>query len=119
MPFQKGHKLSTGRPKKIKTQVKDWIEAHPYAVAELMQVLYEEGIKGDREAATYIIDRVKGRPKQAIDQTIKGQILITPDMRALAARELIETKAEETKLLSIDKEGDATIKEEDARTQEG
>lgn len=100
MPFEKGHKLSKGRPKKVKTQVKDWIEAHPYAVAELMQVLYEEGIKGDREAATYIIDRVKGRPKQAIDTKVSGQILITPDMRALAAKELIELKAEEAKLLN-------------------
>ncbi len=104
MPFEKGNKLGKGRPKKVRVQVKDWIEAHPYAVAELMQVLYEEGIKGDREAATYIIDRVKGRPKQAIDQTIKGQILITPDMRALAAREMIEARANETKLLE---EGDA------------
>ena len=107
MPFEKGNKLGKGRPKKIKAQVKDWIEAHPYAVAELMQVLYEQGIDGDAEAAKYIIDRVKGRPKQAIDQTVRGQILITPDMRALAARELIEIKAEETKLLSIDKEDDA------------
>ena len=109
MTFQKGHKLSTGRPKKVKAQVKDWIEAHPYAVAELMQVLYEEGIKGDREAATYIIDRVKGRPKQAIDTKVSGQILITPDMRALASRELLETKQEETKLL------DATEQSKDTR----
>ena len=100
MPFEKGNKLGKGRPKKIKAQVKDWIEAHPYAVAELMQVLYEQGIEGDREAATYIIDRVKGRPKQAIDQTVKGQILITPDMRALAAKEMLELEAEETKLLN-------------------
>ncbi|KKL94512.1 hypothetical protein LCGC14_1863990 [marine sediment metagenome] len=109
MPFQKGHKLSKGRPPKIKKQVKDWIQAHPYAVAELMQVLYEQGIDGDREAATYIIDRVKGRPKQAIDQTIKGQILITPDMRALAVREMLEVKADEAKLL----EGEYAVQEQD------
>ena len=108
MPFQKGHKLSKGRPKSKKTQVKDWIQAHPYAVAELMQVLYEQGIEGDREAATYIIDRVKGRPKQAIDQKVTGQILITADMRAVAAREMLEVNAEETRLLKEGKDAQGT-----------
>lgn len=106
MPFEIGNKLGKGRPKKPKAQVKDWIESHPYAVATLMQVLYEKGIEGDREAATYVIDRVKGRPMQQIDQRVKGEILITPDMRALAAREMLEIREEETKLLN------APIKEE-------
>ena len=71
-----------------------------------------EGTVKDRlqyEAAIGIKDTVMGKPKQAIDQTITGNLTITPDMRLLAARELLEIKAEETKLL----EGDyATIEEE-------
>lgn len=73
MPFQKGNTLGkAGRPKKVKTQVKDWIKAHPFAVSALMQSLYDEGIKGDREAAIYIIDRIKGKPTQQTALDISG-----------------------------------------------
>lgn len=99
MPFQKGHKFGKGRPKKIQTQVKDWAKEHPYAVAELMQALYDKGIQGDAESAKYVIDRIKGKPKQQTDIDIKGQVLITPDMRVLAAKEMLEIKVEESKLL--------------------
>ncbi len=63
MKFQKGNKLGKGRPRKVITQVKDWVKNHPYAVDALMAVLYEQGIKGDRESAMYVIDRIKGKPK--------------------------------------------------------
>lgn len=63
MKFQKGNKFGKGRPPKLKTQVKDFIKEHPYAVETLMTTLYEKGIQGDREAAMYIIDRIKGKPK--------------------------------------------------------
>lgn len=64
--FKKGHKGGPGRPPKLQTQVKDFIKEHPYAVETLMTTLYEKGIKGDREAAMYIIDRIKGKPKATI-----------------------------------------------------
>lgn len=67
MPFQKGNKLSKGRPKKTKTQVKDFIKAYPYAVETLMQTLYKKGIKGDIEAAKYVVDRIQGKPKAQTD----------------------------------------------------
>ena len=70
--FQPGNKLGKGRPPKLKTQVKDFIKEHPYAVETLMLTLYEMGIKGDREAAMYIIDRVKGKPKSQTDINIEG-----------------------------------------------
>ena len=63
MPFQKGRQKTGGRGKGFKTQVKDFIKEHPYAVETLMLTLYEQGVKGDREAAMYIIDRIKGKPK--------------------------------------------------------
>lgn len=63
MKFQKGNKFGKGRPPKLKTQVKDFIKEHPYAVETLMTTLYEMGIEKDREAAMYIIDRIKGKPK--------------------------------------------------------
>ncbi len=31
------------------------------AVAELFQVLYEKGIKGDRESAMYVVDQIRGK----------------------------------------------------------
>jgi len=61
--FQPGWKGGPGRPPKLKTQVKNFIKEHPYAVETLMTVLYEAGIKGDRESAIYVIDRIKGKPK--------------------------------------------------------
>ena len=75
MPFQKGNTLGkAGRTPSIKTQVKDFIKEHPYAVETLMTVLYEAGIKGDRESAIYVIDRIKGKPKvtMGMDEEDRG-----------------------------------------------
>ena len=76
--FEKGRKKTGGRQKKLKTQVKDWIKEHPYAVAALMEVLYEKGIKGDRECAMYVIDRIKGKPtsKIGLDEDTGKQIAL-------------------------------------------
>jgi len=72
MPFELGNKYGKGRPKKAKTQAKDWIKAHPYAVSTLMDVLYKEGIKGDIESAKYVVDRIQGKPKQQTDIDLTG-----------------------------------------------
>jgi len=72
MPFQPGNTLSKGRPPKPKKQAKDWIEAHPYAYAQLLQVLYNKGMDGDRESAMYVCDRIKGKPKQQTDIELTG-----------------------------------------------
>ena len=55
-----GKREGAGRPKKLQTQVKDWIKEHPYAVAALMEVLYEkgkadclEGLKKSMECCDY------------------------------------------------------------------
>ena len=58
----------------------------------------------------YCHDRRMGRPKQATDVKLQADILITPDMRAIAAREMLEIKEDEAKLLG---ESNATIKEEE------
>ena len=71
--FQPGNQLGKkGRPKKIKSQVKDWIKDHPFAVSELMEALYDAGIKGDTESAQYVIDRIKGKPKQQTVVELEG-----------------------------------------------
>ena len=72
MGFQKGNKFGKGRPKSKRKQVADWVKEHPYAVAELYQTLYEKGIKGDRESAMYIIDRIKGKPMQQTKVELEG-----------------------------------------------
>ena len=66
MPFQEGNTYGKGPPKKLKTQVKDFIKEYPQAVEQLMLTLYEQGINGDTEAAKYVIDRIKGKPKTNI-----------------------------------------------------
>ena len=75
--FKKGNTFGKGRPPKLKTQVKDFIKEHPYAVETLMTVLYERGIKGDREAAIYIIDRIKGKPKATLGIAEEDKELLT------------------------------------------
>ena len=77
MPFEKGRQKTGGRGKSTKTQVKDFIKEHPYAVETLMQTLYEKGIKGDREAAMYIIDRIKGKPKATLGIAEEDKELLT------------------------------------------
>ena len=106
MPFQKGHKFGKGRPPKAKKQAKDWIEAHPYAVGALMQVLYEKGIDGDREAATYVIDRIKGKPKQQTDiemniglglsvsQQVELMQILTENRRIIEGGEIVQGQIE-------------------------
>ncbi|KKN09085.1 hypothetical protein LCGC14_1049960 [marine sediment metagenome] len=113
--FQPGNKIGAkGRPKKIKSQVKDWIQEHPYAVAELMQALYEAGIEGDTESAKYVIDRIKGKPTAHTDITSDGEALGVGVVTRI--NELMAVRRRELgigyKMLSGGE--DATIKEEDA-----
>ena len=89
--FQKNNKLGRGQPKKLKTQVKDFIKEHPYAVETLMKTLYDMGIKGDREAAVYIIDRIKGKPKVTVGIDEEDRELLTA-ATVLEFRRLMDTK---------------------------
>ena len=104
MPFEEGNQLrkglkspNSGRKPSSKTLLKRWESNNPLAVAELMQVLYEAGITqrvitcpqckerieinsiGDTESAKYVIDRLKGRPHQSIDQRTSLNISLTAD----------------------------------------
>ena len=94
-----GVKGKSGRKKVISTLMSEAVELVDESMPELFEKLKEKALAGDKDCLIYLIDRRLGRPRQEIDQRIKGQILITPDMRALAAREMMELKAEETKLL--------------------
>ena len=99
MPFQKGHKLATGRPKKRITVLKEFIQSHPMAYDEMLEILYELATgKSDREAAQYICDRLKGRPHQSIDNRIRAEIVVTNADYTLA---LEEARAYELKLLGV------------------
>ena len=86
-----GKREGAGRPKKLKTQVKDWIAAHPLAVAELMQVLFEKGIEGDRECAMYVIDRIKGKPKATLGIDEEDRELLTA-ATVLEFRKMVDRK---------------------------
>ena len=95
MPFQKGHPPMGGRPKKKSTIIKDFVREHPYAVETLMNVLYEMGIKGDRESATYVIDRIKGKPKVTLGMDEEDREVL----KAATVMKIFELVADRQKLL--------------------
>ena len=72
-----GIREGAGRPKKLHTQVKDFVKEYPQAVEELMVTLYELGIKGDIEAAKYVIDRIKGKPKATLGIAEEDRDMVT------------------------------------------
>lgn len=90
MPFQKGREKTGGRTKGIKTQVKDFIKEHPYAVETLMNELYTMGVKGDREAAIYMVDRFKGKPKATLGLGEEDRDLLSGVMMARLYAQLAE-----------------------------
>lgn len=90
MPGVKGK--SGRKPKRI-TEIKRWVEANQSRIFELLDVLTERGLKGDREAAVYVIDRVLGKPKVEIDQRVKGAVInLTADDFELIDRVQIEER---------------------------
>ena len=89
--FSSGHNGAfEGIVQGVKRQVKDWQEEHPRAYGELMDTLlsraqgryvvtcphchqtFKDTVVGDSEAARYIIDRIKGKPRQQTELDIKG-----------------------------------------------
>ena len=109
-----------GRPKNTITLVGEllkYLEDNPAERERLIMSLVKEAKSGNTGALRDIFDRVDGKVAEKIEGSLN--LLITPDMRALAAREMIDVKAEETKLLE-DNDGqdskgtDAEIQGEEA-----
>ena len=91
-----------GRPKKKSTIIKDFVREHPYAVETLMNVLYGMGIKGDRESATYVIDRIKGKPKVTLGMDEEDREVL----KAATVMKIFELVADRQKQL---KEGGSAL----------
>ena len=90
-----GKREGAGRKLGIKTQARRWEEENPNAYAELMDTLYlraqgRSEIKcphckkmfkdpwlGDSEAAKYVIDRIKGKPKATLGIAEEDRELLT------------------------------------------
>ena len=89
-----GKREGAGRPTKLRTQVKDFIKEYPQAVEALMKMLYERGIKGDVEAAKYVIDRIKGKPKATLGIAGEDKELLTA-ATVLAFRGMMNKQLEE------------------------
>ena len=75
MPFEKGHKLApggkrenSGRKPSTTTIIRNFLEEHPDCEAEMLEILYNKALSGHVESADKVLDRVKGKPKQSIDQ---------------------------------------------------
>ena len=102
--FKLGNPGGPGAPKKLKTQVKDFIKKYPLAVEELMVVIYEMGIEGDLEACKYFIDRIKGKPKaiMGIDEADKELLTVAT---VLAFRKMVDTNLLEEGSIEIVEDG--------------
>lgn len=103
MKFQKGHKFAkggkregAGRPPSKNTVIKRLLDKHPNAYEELLSQEYDKAIKGNSESARYVMDRLRGRPHQSIDQRLKGSLDMTAD-ELLQAED--QARLESTKLL--------------------
>lgn len=58
--------------------------------SEILQVLVDKALAGDKECAIYLTDRVMGKPRIELDQRTKADIQVTPDpsMTLEAVRQL-------------------------------
>ena len=113
--FQRDNKHGRGQPKKLKTQVKDFVKKYPQAVEELMLVIYEMGIDGDLEACKYFIDRVKGKPKALIGIDEEDKDLLS----AVTMIEFFKLQDQHRKRLmegSIEREAEGTSEVAEAET---
>ncbi len=107
-PGQSGN--PKGRPKKdisITSLVRELLEkegakgkTNAQLVAEaIIKLATSPNARGHVPTVQELINRLEG--KVADIHKIEGEILITPNMRAIAAREMLDTKEEETKLLGV------------------
>ena len=71
MPFEPGNKFGKGRPKKVSRVIKEFLEAHPMAYDEVLDVLYTKGLEGNIDACKYVADRLRGTPRQTQDINVK------------------------------------------------
>jgi len=115
-----GYREGAGRKPSVKTQAKRWEEANPGAYDELMQSLYEKALEGDRESAVYVIDRLKGKPRQQTDINIDGGESVGSktllDLFTLMSEERRRLQTGETKLIT---EGNEPNKFYSANQREG
>ena len=89
MPGVKGrsgrHRSGISRIQEYLDRIKD------RDLPKILDALVEKALSGDKDAQIYMCDRIMGRPKQAIDSTIKGAMLmISPDEYELMSRLVLE-----------------------------
>ena len=98
LPGQSGN--PAGRPpgkKYISEAMREYLEANPGKLKEMVQAAVDKSLEGDIMALKEIADRTEGKVKDELKLT--GEILVSHEMRVLAAREMLEVKTEESKLL--------------------
>lgn len=91
-----------GRPKGSVSPTNELIkllEENPTRARDMAQRLLDNACKGIDTLPYFkeVANRIDGKVTDKLE--VKGHLVITPDMRALAARELTETKEDEAKLL--------------------
>lgn len=90
-----GKKGRSGAKRQIGRAITDYLESIKNdALPEILDSMVERAKAGDKELQMYLCDRVLGRPRQEIDQKIKGAILlVTPDEYEIASRAAKDTEA--------------------------
>ena len=75
MGFKKGNKLAKGGKRKGSgpkpsntTIIRNFLQEHPDCEAEMLEVLYNKAIEGHVDSADKVLDRIKGKARQQIDQ---------------------------------------------------
>ena len=98
-----GKREGSGRIPKISTVAKRFQEKYPRAYDELMEVLYLRGLKEKHaESAQYVINRLKGSPKQQIDQRISGTVHLTALQNQAAIEEARDYERRQLTTTDID-----------------
>lgn len=73
-PLFTGFKVGQNRGGAPRTSLKVAIEAMELRAPELFKALYADAQAGNTQAAIYLLDRIYGRPKQAVDMDMGEQL---------------------------------------------
>ena len=83
-----GIKGRSGRHRKGISRIQEYLDRiKDRDLPKILDALVEKAISGDKDAQIYLCNKLTGMPRQALDSTVKGAMLmITPDEYELMSR---------------------------------
>lgn len=92
-----GVKGRSGRPKGYHTRLTNAIAIMEKELPALATTLMDKAKAGDKDCLIYVFDRILGKPRQEIDQRVRGIIMsVSADE---IAQLVLQTQAEQRRLL--------------------